>query len=146
MSTVRVTATCSPASGFSCNEEPTMNRQDFLAISAFLSAGVGKPMPPQQLEVYYDLLRDLPTPAVQQAARRALQEGQYPVIPPIGVLRRLALEIVRGAWPPPTAAENTRRIAREREADRADSDPQALGQLVRALLSRPDHHRGEGQP
>lgn len=73
-----------------------MTRDEFAQVSAYLSAAVGKPMPADQLEVYYDLLRDLPLSAVGAAARQSLVESRYPAIPPVGTIRQLAVAALRG--------------------------------------------------
>jgi hypothetical protein len=39
----------------------------------------------------------LPQAALEVAVKRALLESQYPVIPPVGVLRKLATEALQGA-------------------------------------------------
>lgn len=59
---------------------------------AYLEAGSGtsKPVGELQAEVYFDLLKHLPADAVRRAAKQALAESQYPTIPPVGVLLRLA--------------------------------------------------------
>lgn len=73
-----------------------MNQVEFAKIAAYLSAAIGKPMSQQQAEVYFDALKDLPVESVQLAARRAIQESQYPVIPLVGVLRKFAAEAAVG--------------------------------------------------
>ncbi len=72
-----------------------MTRSEFSSIMAVLEAGTGKKVPAAQARVYFDLLGDLPVPALQTAVRRALAEAQYPGLPPIGVLRKLAVEATR---------------------------------------------------
>lgn len=72
-----------------------MTKAEFVSIMAVLEAGVGKKIPALQAAVYFDLLGDLPVGALQVAAKRALVEAQYPGLPPIGVLRRLAVEATR---------------------------------------------------
>lgn len=69
-----------------------MNREEFAAILYYLAAGVGRDVSDAQLEVYFDLLGDLPADVLRRAAQRALLESQYPTLPPVGVLRRLAAE------------------------------------------------------
>ncbi len=68
-----------------------MTREEFAGVMAYLSAGCARPVTKEQAEVYWDLLGDLPLPALRLAAQRALLEGQYPTLPPVGVLRRLAV-------------------------------------------------------
>jgi hypothetical protein len=63
---------------------------------AFLAAGTGKPVTADMAEVYYDLLSDLPLNFLQFAAKRALLENEYPVFPPLGVLRKLATSAMQG--------------------------------------------------
>jgi len=72
---------------------------------------MNREMPPTQVEIYYDCLADLPTWAVRRAARRCVQESEYPVVPAVGRLRRLALEEL---LPRETPRQSAARIARER--------------------------------
>ncbi len=83
-----------------------MTSDEFTEIMAYLSRGVGKTFPADQAEVYYDLLHDLPADALRLAARRALLESQYPTIPPVGTLRKLATEALTASegWPSPMEA------------------------------------------
>jgi hypothetical protein len=67
-----------------------MTRVEFAQVLAYLSAGVGKPVAEATAEVYWDLLGDLPLPALQRAAQRALLESAYPTLPTVGTLRELA--------------------------------------------------------
>ncbi len=67
-----------------------MTKPEFAAVTAYLSAAVSKPMPVEQITIYYDLLADLPADAVMLAAKQALLKSAYPTIPPVGVLRELA--------------------------------------------------------
>lgn len=73
-----------------------MTYQEFTKIALYLAAAIGKPMNDKTVEVYFDALKDLPADVVQLAARRAIQESMYPVIPLIGVLRKLASEVSIG--------------------------------------------------
>lgn len=72
-----------------------MTREEFAQVTGYLSAAVNKPMLREQIEVYFDLLKDLPAIAVGAAARQALVESQYPTIPPVGVIRQLATRAVQ---------------------------------------------------
>lgn len=69
-----------------------MTHKEFLEIMAVLEVGSGtsKPISELQAEVYFDILKDLPAESVRRAARQALSESQYPTIPPVGVLLKLA--------------------------------------------------------
>lgn len=82
-----------------------MNRTEFTAITAYLAAAVGKPMPAEQIEVYFSLLGDLSAQVLWAAAKQAILENQYPTIPPVGVLRKLATEAMNGAEITRTADE-----------------------------------------
>ncbi len=82
-----------------------MTRPEFACAIAYLAAGCGKTPAPEALEVYWDLLGDLPALALQAAAKRALLEQTYTIFPQVGTLRKLASELVSGASGEPTAAE-----------------------------------------
>lgn len=82
-----------------------MTKAEFGAILAYLSAAVGKPVTDQQAEVYFDLLGDLPAAVLRAAAQQALLESQYPTLPPVGQLRKLATAALEGRDRIPTAAE-----------------------------------------
>lgn len=69
-----------------------IDRVEFAAVMAYLGAACDRQVTREQAEVYFDLLGDLPLPVLQAAARRAVLESQYPTLPPVGVLRRLAVE------------------------------------------------------
>lgn len=71
-----------------------MDRLDFVEVMAMLSAGIGKPMADDQLEVYFDLLGDLPVEVLRMAAKTVLLEHRYSTIPTIAELRQLATEIM----------------------------------------------------
>lgn len=75
---------------------PQIDADRFAEVMAYLGTGVGKAPTKDQIKVYYDLLNDLPLEALQFAARQAMAEQTYPVIPPVGVLRKLATEYKRG--------------------------------------------------
>ncbi len=69
-----------------------MTREECTKILAYLQIGSGssKPVTREQAEVYFDFLKDLDASDVQRAAKQALAESQYPTIPPVGVLLKLA--------------------------------------------------------
>lgn len=82
-----------------------MTREQFSRVMAYLSAGCGKEIRDETMIVYFDLLGDLPEAVLQAAAKRALLENHYPVLPTAGVLRKLAIEAMRGKENLPTAGE-----------------------------------------
>ena len=79
-----------------------MTKPEFAQIAACLSVGVGtafKPAAhnePGQLEVWFDILKDLPAGCVGMAVKRYLCECEYPGLPPVGKIRRLACEALYG--------------------------------------------------
>ena len=73
-----------------------MKEIEFVPVMAYLSAGTGKEISEETATVYFDSLCDLPVCAFQAAAKLALLEGQYPVFPPVGVLRRFAVAVLTG--------------------------------------------------
>lgn len=87
-----------------------MLRSEFVPVMAFISAAVGKPVSEETVRVYFDLLGDLPLLALHLAAKRAVLESQYPTLPPVGTLRRLAVEAMQPSrLPPDEAWELTRK-------------------------------------
>ncbi|HWG42514.1 MAG TPA: hypothetical protein VN688_06970, partial [Gemmataceae bacterium] len=114
-----------------------MTRQEFAAVMAYVGAGCGKTLGEDALKVYYDLLSDLPLDVLQLAAKRALLESHYPVFPPVGVLRKLAAEIMR---PPAMPALEAWGVL-QRAIDRyGDDNPQqgldALPEPIRAVAEQ----------
>jgi hypothetical protein len=65
-------------------------RQEFAAVMAYLGSAVGKEPTREQAEVYFDLLGDLPTDALQLAAKRAALEHKIATLPPAGLIREHA--------------------------------------------------------
>jgi hypothetical protein len=115
-----------------------VTREEFVVVAAYLASAADKPMPRDQAEVYFDLLRDLPVVAVQEAARRAVAENQYPTIPPVGVLRALALRLARPealgwgeAWG--AVMKAVRRYGSGRERDALASLPAAAARAAHCL-------------
>lgn len=80
-----------------------MTREEFAAATAVLEAGVNHSLTSQAAEVWYSILGDLPAESLQVAVRRYLAEAEYPGMPPVGKIRRLAVEDIHGL--PLTAGE-----------------------------------------
>ena len=70
-----------------------MTRTEFLAGMTYLSAAVGKPTPPEQMEVYFDLLGKLPFDLFQSACKRALLGLSDNFLPAAGAIHRHACDI-----------------------------------------------------
>jgi len=82
-----------------------MTKVEFTRIMLFMSGVSGKPVSEAMASGYFDFLGDLPAEVLEVAAKRALLEAAYPMIPLVGVLRRLAEETLRGNSIEPTAGE-----------------------------------------
>ena len=78
------------------------NRESFARAMALVSAGVGIEMTKLQAEVYYDLLGDIPAEVMALAAKRAVLEHRYHTLPSVGLLRELAVAIMK---PPELTAD-----------------------------------------
>ena len=62
---------------------------------AYLTAGSGKSLSDESLEVYWDTLQQHSAQAFFYAAREALLQGKFPVFPAIGTLHEAATEFAR---------------------------------------------------
>lgn len=107
------------------------SRRQFEEICMALAAGIGKPMQRDTVRAWYVLLGDLPPAALQAAATRALCEAEYPVIPPVGRIRRFAIEFLHGVPITPEEAFQRVRAAISRFGlDRQEKAREALGLAV----------------
>ncbi len=82
-----------------------MNRQEFAAVMAYLSLATKQPFPREAMEVYWDLLGDLPLEVLQIAAKRVALEHPWPSFPSVAELREAAAETMRGKVSEMSAAE-----------------------------------------
>lgn len=73
-----------------------MTRTEFLVVMNYIGVAVRKPLNRDELEVYFDLLQDLPADALQVAAKRVLLEHKYPTFPSVAELRSAATATVQG--------------------------------------------------
>jgi hypothetical protein len=80
-----------------------MTRTEFAGVMQSIAGAVGKEPSARGAEVYFDLLGDLPLPAFQAAAKRAILEHEYASFPTVAMLRRLAMEAIEATEP--TAGE-----------------------------------------
>src|SRR5205085_9048294 len=74
-------------------------------VMAYLAAACGKPLSSQALDVYWDLLHELPFAALQTAAKQALLRCDFPVFPAVGLLHRLAQVAVPRTLPQPVVTK-----------------------------------------
>lgn len=114
-----------------------MTKIEFAAVTAFIVSATGKTMPQNQMEVYFDLLGDLPGAAVLAAAKRVVLEGDG-WIPPVGKIRAAALALVRPpeltwgeAWDLACAA--ARRFGLDRPREGLESLPGSVASAARAI-------------
>lgn len=106
-----------------------MTRREFLPIVGVLESATGKAFTDPQTDVWFDLLGDLPVSALQAAVKRALLESEYPGLPPIGRIRRLASEAINGLPETPDAAfDRVIRAVRCLGMDQAALAQQQLGE------------------
>ena len=73
-----------------------MTEQEFATLMRFLSASIAKPISEETIEAWYQLLGDLPYQLAKMAFKKVLTENQYQNLPPIGLIRRAAIDIQSG--------------------------------------------------
>jgi len=115
-----------------------VTRLECAEIMAYMGASLGKDPPAEQVAVYFDLLQDLPAPVLRQAARRAVAESRYPVIPPVGTLRDLSREGLDGPRLPAVQAwemvdRAIRRFDYNRESEALASLPPLVARTAQAM-------------
>lgn len=74
-----------------------MTKKEFLPIMGFLEAATQKPLSKASVDVYFDLLGDLPADVLQIAARRVALAHVWATFPSAAELRQAASETQRGA-------------------------------------------------
>jgi hypothetical protein len=84
---------------------------EFARVMRYLQASVGmvgdRQPPPEQVQVYFDLLGHWPFDVLMQAAQRAIAEHRYPNLPPVGLVAQHAQAILN---PPALVAEAWRQV------------------------------------
>lgn len=73
-----------------------MNRIEFAQCMAYLGAAIGKQLPTESVEVYFDLLGDLPKEVLQTAAKRVVLEHKWATFPSVAEIREAAAETMMG--------------------------------------------------
>ena len=107
-----------------------MKEAEFVKIMAYLSSGFGgKNIPTATVDVYWDLLKDLPAEVVMAAVRKVLTEWEYPNLPLVGVIRKAATELITP--PAPTALEAWGMV---REAIRKDKPESSLHPAIQRAI------------
>jgi hypothetical protein len=110
-----------------------MTKLDFLQIMGYLGAGISRDLPEKSMDVYFDLLGDLPAEVLFTAAKRVILEHKWATFPSIAELREAASQTLRGKVTEISPAE-----AWElgwRAAGRID--PEIDGSIERACQSLP---------
>lgn len=74
-----------------------MTRDEFAPMVGLMAAATHAEVTRETVEVYFDLLNDLPANLVRAAIRQAVLEQDYPTLPPVGKIRKLAVSF---AGPP----------------------------------------------
>lgn len=111
-----------------------MTRTEFVKCVAYLTAGSGKALPTESLEVYFDCLNDLDFGVMVLASKRVLMEHKYATFPTIAELREAAAETIHGqvkALSPAEAWAIAWRVA-------ANTDPEVQGSYERASKGVPE--------
>lgn len=81
-----------------------MTIEEFTGIAAVLQAGApDRRIPKASLDLWFDLLGDLPARVVMAAVKAHYATSEYPTLPAIGKIRKEAVALMRPAVP--TAAE-----------------------------------------
>ncbi len=110
-----------------------MTRPEFVQCVAYLTAGSGKALAPEAMEVYFDCLSDLTPDVMALASKRVLMEHKFATFPSIAELREAAAETQRGQVKELTAAEGWAlawKVA-------GNTDPEVSGSFERASKGIP---------
>lgn len=73
-----------------------MTKREFVEGIAYLAVGVQTELPPRAIDVYYDMLGDLPAAVFRVACQRVLLSHRWKTFPSIAELREAAAETQRG--------------------------------------------------
>jgi hypothetical protein len=88
-----------------------MKLNEFAEVITWLSVAIGRPIADDatqheaRMDVYFEMLGDLPLAAFKVAARRCAAERKYQSFPSIAELREMALETTKGTTKELTGAE-----------------------------------------
>lgn len=73
-----------------------MKKSEFLQVLAYLEAGIQKTLPKESIDVYADLLADLPVDVLRLAAQRVILAHKWPTFPSVAEIREAAIDVARG--------------------------------------------------
>lgn len=83
-----------------------MTGDEFKPILAYAATACSAPpVTPQQAEIYFGLLRDLPANVVYAAVQQVVLDHPYPNLPPVGAIRKAAMALQSPAIPAAKAWE-----------------------------------------
>jgi len=82
-----------------------MNPSEFAAVMRYISAGCGWKIDADRVEVYYDLLKDVPLPVLQLAAKTVLLTRSWNSFPQAGEIRQAVASVARSHEGAMTATE-----------------------------------------
>jgi len=82
-----------------------MTRIEFAAVIAYIGVGTGKELPTERMDVYFDLLGDLPIEAFKVAAKKVILEHPWATFPSAAELAKATSETVRGRLSELSASE-----------------------------------------
>lgn len=68
-----------------------MTRMEFMQVAAYIGVGCGKPLEREALEVYFDLLGDLPVASLRAAAKDVLLKRKWSSFPTVAELHEAAI-------------------------------------------------------
>lgn len=74
-----------------------MKKSEFLRVVAYLTAATGKALTKDSVDVYFDLLGDLPLDAFQLAAKQVALEHKWATFPSVAELRSAATNVMVGS-------------------------------------------------
>jgi hypothetical protein len=108
-----------------------------MVMAGLMMAACQKEMPVSQIEVYFELLNDIPANILRPAVLRALAESDQNFIPAVGMLRRLAAEAQFGVIPSwGTEWERVLRSVRKLGRDRQSEAFEFLGPLTARITGQ----------
>lgn len=73
--------------------------KEFQVCAGVLIAATGRAMNEKTVDVYYEMLSDIPFDVLKAACKRAVQQQADSWLPSVGVIRSLAVELVYGVIP-----------------------------------------------
>lgn len=82
-----------------------MTRPEFAQVMTYVGLAMGKPLIPEAMEVYFDLLGDLDADVMLAGAKRAILDHRWSTFPTVAELRAAATATKRGEVAAMTAAE-----------------------------------------